>query len=394
MKTCFGALVWAFAAVSVGAGVVPLDLRCEGTRQALAVSAAPRFSWRVEAAKRGQSQTAWQILVASKAEILADDRGDLWDSGKTAAARTPSVKYAGSPLSAGARYHWKVRCRDAGDQPDAWSEPAVMEIAPTKPADWQGASWINPMASVCGQIKGTRKNARGEEALIGGPGAPAIAWQQDIDTARGGDGEIYQPDSTFHAFRYMEIAGLMEAPKLEDIRGLRMHSALPDAGSFSCSNELFNRIQKITRHTFTNNVISVQSDCPHRERFGDGGDIAVTSEAYLMNCDMAGFYAKTVRDWADAARPAGNFTDTSPFVGVPYCGVGWAMVQPLLIERIYQHYGSQSLVEEQHTAAIRGLDLEASPPRRPARPFTGCKPAAAATISSCLHDHENVHQAI
>jgi alpha-L-rhamnosidase len=101
-----------------------------------------------------------------------------------------------------------------------------------------------------------------------------------------------------------------------------------------------------------------------------------------------------VRDWADAARPDGNFTDTSPFVGVPYCGVGWAMVQPLLIERIYQHYGSQSLVEEQLPAAIRGLDLEASPPRRPARPFTGCKPAAAATISSCLHDHENVHQAI
>ena len=58
---------------------------------------------------------------------------------------------------------------------------------------------------------------------------------------------------------------------------------LPDAGSFSCSNDLFNRIQKITRNTFTNNVVSVQSDCPHRERFGYGGDIAVTSEAFLMN---------------------------------------------------------------------------------------------------------------
>lgn len=143
MKTCFGALVWAFAAVSVGAGVVPLDLRCEGIRQALAVSAAPRFSWRVESAERGQSQTASQILVASKAEILAGDRGDLWDSGKTAAARTPSVQYPGAPLAAGGRYHWKVRCWDAGDQAGAWSEPAVMEIAPMKPAAWQGAGWID-----------------------------------------------------------------------------------------------------------------------------------------------------------------------------------------------------------------------------------------------------------
>jgi alpha-L-rhamnosidase len=205
-----------------------------------------------------------------------------------------------------------------------------------------------------------RKNDKGEERPIGGPGAPAIAWQQDIYTARGGKDETYRPDFTFHAFRYMEITGLLDAPELEDIRGIRLHSDLPDAGSFSCSNELFNRIQKTTRNTFTNNVISVQSDCPHRERFGYGGDIAVTSEAYLMNYDMAGFYAKTVRDFADAARPDGNFTDTAPFVGVQYCGVGWAMAHPLLLEQLYQHYGDKSLIGEQLPAAIRWFDLEAS----------------------------------
>jgi alpha-L-rhamnosidase len=218
---------------------------------------------------------------------------------------------------------------------------------------------LNPMTSVCGQIKGMRKNKDGVEAPIGGPGAPPIAWQQDVYTARGG-GETYRPDFTFHAFRYMEITGLPAAPKPDDIRGIRIHSDLPDAGSFSCSNELFNRIQKITRNTFTNNAISVQSDCPHRERFGYGGDIAVTSEAYLMNYDMAGFYAKTARDFADAARPDGNFTDTAPFVGVQYCGVGWAMAHPLLLEQLYQHYGNKALVGEQLPAAIRWFDLEAS----------------------------------
>ncbi len=175
--------------------------------------------------------------------------------------------------------------------------------------------------------------------------------------------ESYRPDFTFHAFRYMEVTGLKEAPKVGfegDVIGVRMHSAIPNAGNFSCSNELFNRIQKITRNTFTNNVISVQSDCPHRERFGYGGDIAVTSEAFLMNYDMSGFYTKTVRDFADAARPDGNFTDTAPFVGVQYCGVGWAMTHPLLIEQLYQHYGNKSLIEEQLPAAIRWFDLEAS----------------------------------
>ena len=79
-----------------------------------------------------------------------------------------------------------------------------------------------------------------------------------------------------------------------------------------------------------------------------------------MNFDMAGFYAKTVRDWADGALPDGNFTDTSPFVGVQYCGVGWAMAHPLVLEQLYQHYGNKALVAEQLPAAIRWFDLEAS----------------------------------
>lgn len=218
---------------------------------------------------------------------------------------------------------------------------------------------LNPLTSTCGQIKGKRKNKQGEEALIGGPGSPEFAWQQDVYIARGGK-ETYRPDFTFHAFRYMEITGIDKAPSPQSIRGIRLHSALPEAGSFSCSNELFNRIQEVTRNTFVNNVISVQSDCPHRERFGYGGDIAVTSEAFMMNYDMSGFYAKTIRDWADAARPDGNFTDTSPFVGVNYCGVGWAMAHPLLLEQHYQHYGNVALIEEQLPAAKRWFELEAS----------------------------------
>ncbi len=218
---------------------------------------------------------------------------------------------------------------------------------------------LNPMTSVCGQIKGMRKSEKGHTAPIGGSGAPEIAWQQDIYVSREGK-QTYRPDFTFHAFRYMEISGLEKTPAKENIHALRLHSDLPATGSFSCSNDLLNRIQQVTRNTFINNVISVQSDCPHRERFGYGGDIAVTSEAYMMNYDMSGFYAKTIRDWADSARPDGNFTDTAPFVGVQYCGIGWAMVHPLLLEQHYQHYGNVALILEQLPAAMRWFELEAS----------------------------------
>jgi alpha-L-rhamnosidase len=596
--------------------LTPVTLRGDGLENPLAASATPKLSWRLDSQQRGAAQSACQILVASSREILAEHRGDLWDTGKQSSDRQPYVTYAGKPLASGTRVFWKVRCWDGHDKPSDWSMAAFMEIAPGKPSDWLGAKWIddgkplpakdedfyqpdpapllrteftitkpvvrarlhmagighayaslngarvnadelgppwtnfdrsvlfnsyevdvhqginclgltlgngwfnplplrmwggrnirealptgrpraiallvvehadgsrttvttgegwrttggptvrnsvflgeerdarlaisgwdepgfdasswkparvtdapldplkpildmppvrktgairpvaitspapgthivdfgenftglpeimlnvpagtrmllrfgeilhddgtlNPMTSVCGQIKGTRKNKDGVESPIGGPGAPHTAWQQDVYIACGG-GETYRPDFTFHAFRFMEITGLTEAPKLEDIQGIRMHSDLPDGGSFSCSNDLFNRIQDITRRTFANNVISVQSDCPHRERFGYGGDIAVTSEAFLMNFDMSGFYAKTVRDFAEAARPDGNFTDTAPFVGVQYCGVGWAMAHPLLLEQLYQHHGNKALIEEQLPAAIRWFDLEAS----------------------------------
>ncbi|MCB1132572.1 MAG: family 78 glycoside hydrolase catalytic domain, partial [Verrucomicrobiae bacterium] len=219
---------------------------------------------------------------------------------------------------------------------------------------------LNPLTSVCGQIKGTRKDKDGNETPIGGPGAPEIAWQQDVYIARGGGPETYRPDFTYHAFRYMEITGLPETPEPADFVAFHLHSDLSDAGSFECSNQRLNRIQEMCRRTFLANVVTVQSDCPHRERFGYGGDIVATSEAFLMNFDMSGFYAKTVRDWADAARPDGNFTDTAPFVGIQYCGVGWAMVHPLLLEQLHTHYGNRRLIEEQLPAAIRWLDLEAS----------------------------------
>ncbi|OYV04511.1 MAG: glycoside hydrolase family 78, partial [Verrucomicrobiales bacterium VVV1] len=137
------ACVFMAASFSVRAELVPLGLGCDGMTEPLAATAAPRLSWRLESAERGQIQTAWQILVASSAELLAKDKGDLWDSGKTVSGRTLSVTYAGSSLSSGGRYHWKVRCWDGGDLASAWSKPSVMEIAPLAPGDWHGARWID-----------------------------------------------------------------------------------------------------------------------------------------------------------------------------------------------------------------------------------------------------------
>lgn len=212
---------------------------------------------------------------------------------------------------------------------------------------------LNPMTSVCGQIKGIRPDG----TPVGGPGSPEFAVQKDIYICKGVGEEEYTPTFTFHAFRYMEISGIPSRPELGDIAGFRLQADVESTGSFSCSDPLFNNIQEMTRRTFLSNIFSVQSDCPQRERFGYGGDIAVTSEAFMMNFDMASFYAKAVRDWQDAARPDGMLTDTAPFVGIQYCGVAWAMVHPLLQTQLFQYYGNKRLIEEQYSVSRRWLDL-------------------------------------
>jgi alpha-L-rhamnosidase len=219
---------------------------------------------------------------------------------------------------------------------------------------------LNPLTSVCGQIKGNRKNKDGKDESIGGPGAPTVAWQSDTYIARGNGAESYTPKFTFRGFRYVELTGLPGTASPDMVTGSRLNADVARAGSFACSDPLLNRIQEMCDWTFLSNLFSVQSDCPHREKFGYGGDIGATSEALMMNYDMATFYAKTVRDWKDSALPDGLLPDTAPFVGLQYCGVAWGIAHPLLLRQLYQYYGNRQLIEEQFPVAQRWLDRVAA----------------------------------
>ena len=124
------------------AGVEPVELRCEYLESPLGIDVVkPRLSWQIEAAKdvRNVKQTAYQILVASSAELLKKAKGDLWDSGKVASDACMQVEYAGKPLQSGMRCFWKVKViTTAGD---AWSQPAFWTMGLLKRGDWH-AKWL------------------------------------------------------------------------------------------------------------------------------------------------------------------------------------------------------------------------------------------------------------
>ena len=132
-----------------------IDPKCEYQVDPLGLDEpAPRFSWKIQATDRSQSQSAYRAVARNQSQsayrVLASSSrtgldagiGDLWDSGKVASDSTNGIAYAGTPLRSRQRCWWKVQTWDQYGRPGTDSPPAAFETALTEPGDWE-ASWIS-----------------------------------------------------------------------------------------------------------------------------------------------------------------------------------------------------------------------------------------------------------
>ena len=118
------------------------NLRCEYQTDPLCIDAKhPRLSWTLSSSERNKKQTAYHVLVASSAEMLTQDAGDLWDSGRVDSAQSTQVEYAGSPLESFRHHFWKVRVWDEAGHPGGWSDVAEWGSGILREEDW-GGDWM------------------------------------------------------------------------------------------------------------------------------------------------------------------------------------------------------------------------------------------------------------
>ena len=238
---------------------------------------------------------------------------------------------------------------------------------------------VNVMTGVCGQQKRSARNP------------PGLAEQKDTVICPAAESFVYEPRFTFHGFRYVEVAGLRVAPSPEDFEALAWSADVKDSASFECSDAKVNLLREVCRRTFRSNLQGVQSDCPARERFGYGGDLAVSSEAFILNYDMAAFYRKVVRDRCDMEALHGVFTSTSPAV-FPEAGMqgvkngtgtlrfGWAVDAPIVVDLLLRYYGDMAIVREAYPHLRRFLD--------------NCAEAFDVNhVPPCIGDHEALEKA-
>ena len=129
------------------AQVAPSGLLCDlltHPEKSLITDAKPDFGWIMNASRENEVQSAYQILVSSSLENLAQGKGDLWDSGKVASAQSINVNYAGTALQSSTSYWWKVRTWDKEGQPSAYSEPQRFNTGEfNRVKSWPGESrWV------------------------------------------------------------------------------------------------------------------------------------------------------------------------------------------------------------------------------------------------------------
>ena len=72
------------------------DLKCENLINPLGIdNTSPHFSWKLKGDGWKQGQTYYEIQVSSDSLSLADDKADLWDTGKVKSDASVMVPYQG-----------------------------------------------------------------------------------------------------------------------------------------------------------------------------------------------------------------------------------------------------------------------------------------------------------
>jgi alpha-L-rhamnosidase len=165
------------------------------------------------------------------------------------------------------------------------------------------------------------------------------------------ESETYEPRFTFFGFRYIAVDGFPGELKPEHVTGIVVHSDMPRAGSFECSNSLVNQLQHNILWGQKGNFLDVPTDCPQRdERLGWTGDAQAFCRTAAFNMDVSAFFTKWLKDVSADQLPDGKvpFVVPDALKNIKATSAGWGDVATIAPWTMYLVYGDKKLLETQY----------------------------------------------
>ncbi|MEP7142060.1 MAG: family 78 glycoside hydrolase catalytic domain [Ferruginibacter sp.] len=174
---------------------------------------------------------------------------------------------------------------------------------------------------------------------------------------KGGGPETWQPRFTYYGFRYIQIANA-SGPGVNNagpnvvtrVTALHTRNSAVTAGSFSCSNELFNKTHTLIDWAIKSNMASVLTDCPHREKLGWLEEAHLMGSSVKFRYDIATLCRKIIRDMIMSQAEDGLVPEIAPeFVQFeePFRdSPEWGSNCIILPWYVYQWYGDKQSLQE------------------------------------------------
>ena len=175
-------------------------------------------------------------------------------------------------------------------------------------------------------------------------------------TLRGEGLETWHPRFTYYGFRWLQVEGAVP----DKVEGQFIRCSANRAGSFACSDDLFNRIHQLVDWAIGSNLQSIVTDCPHREKLGWLEIAHLMAPSTLYTYDAASLFAKVARDTTESQLASGLVPTTAPEYCV-FCesfrdSPEWGSAAVVLPWLLHQWYGDTRVLAEGYPTMKRYVD--------------------------------------
>lgn len=173
----------------------------------------------------------------------------------------------------------------------------------------------------------------------------------------------WQPQFTFHGFRYIEVTGYdsSQPPEFSWVKGVVQYTDFEDTGHFETSDVNINQLQSNILWGLRGNFLDIPTDCPQRaERLGWTGDAQVFAPTALFNSDLHAFWSAWLQSMREEQYDDGQIPVVIPNATGKFTETGWSDACTIIPWETYWRTGDKKVLEENYDMMLRWLDYSAT----------------------------------